>query len=344
MPFRFRKTVRVGPVRLNFGKRGFTSLGVGRTTFRKGYTPRTSIPTGISGLSFQAGGKRTKAAKTPAPNSNTTPVEPRHGGRLRRWFFYALGGLVVLCMLGALFDNDSERETASAPAEISGPTRTARPTATAQAEEGTPLPDAAALLPPAQSTAELAATEQAAPTSTPSIVETAAPLLEAAGPPRGVAARTANVRDQPTSEGSTVIGSVVAGESLTLRRRTPDGTWLAVVTPGGVIGWVSAGLLTVAPEVAAALPAGTTDDAITVRPTAVPQQAPAAQPPVARGGSFDPVGEDCPANAPIKGNINRDKEYIYHMPGQQAYTRTIPEQCFATAAQAQAAGFRAAKR
>ena len=54
MPFRFRKTFHVGPVRFNLGKRGFTSLGVGRTTFRAGYTPRTSIPTGISGLQYFA--------------------------------------------------------------------------------------------------------------------------------------------------------------------------------------------------------------------------------------------------------------------------------------------------
>lgn len=56
----------------------------------------------------------------------------------------------------------------------------------------------------------------------------------------------------------------------------PDGTWLAVETQTGVVGWVSAGLLTVTPEVFAALPVGTTDEAISVGPTAVVAQQPTA--------------------------------------------------------------------
>ena len=48
-------------------------------------------------------------------------------------------------------------------------------------------------------------------------------------------------------------------------------------------------------------------------------------------------GVDAPGS--LKGNINSNDEYIYHIPGQQAYTCTIPERCFATAAQAEAADF-----
>ena len=48
----------------------------------------------------------------------------------------------------------------------------------------------------------------------------------------------------------------------------------------------------------------------------------------------------CPDSAPIKGNANSG---IYHRPGQQYYAQTKAEDCFATAAAAEAAGYRAAK-
>ena len=53
-----------------------------------------------------------------------------------------------------------------------------------------------------------------------------------------------------------------------------------------------------------------------------------------------PVGGECPSSAPIKGNAN---SMIYHRPDQQYYDITVAEECFATAAQAEAAGYRAAK-
>lgn len=49
---------------------------------------------------------------------------------------------------------------------------------------------------------------------------------------------------------------------------------------------------------------------------------------------------NCPADRPIKGNANSG---IYHVPGASFYTRTKPEQCFATEAEAIAAGYRKAK-
>jgi micrococcal nuclease len=58
------------------------------------------------------------------------------------------------------------------------------------------------------------------------------------------------------------------------------------------------------------------------------------------GGSTAPVGGSCPPSAPIKGNAN---SMIYHLPGQAYYDVTVAEECFATAAQAEAAGYRAAK-
>jgi hypothetical protein len=52
-----------------------------------------------------------------------------------------------------------------------------------------------------------------------------------------------------------------------------------------------------------------------------------------------PAAQDCPAGQ-IKGNIGGSGSRVYHMPGGSFYNRTKAEQCFATEAEAQAAGFR----
>ena len=48
----------------------------------------------------------------------------------------------------------------------------------------------------------------------------------------------------------------------------------------------------------------------------------------------------CPSGYPIKGNAN---SRIYHVPGGRFYDRTVPERCYASAADAEADGYRAAK-
>lgn len=74
-----------------------------------------------------------------------------------------------------------------------------------------------------------------------------------------------------------------------------------------------------------------------------PQPKPTTSPKPA-GGGVAPSGDSCPSGYPIKGNINAKGEYIYHVPGGAFYGRTSPERCFATQADARAAGFRASKR
>jgi hypothetical protein len=49
---------------------------------------------------------------------------------------------------------------------------------------------------------------------------------------------------------------------------------------------------------------------------------------------------DCPEGFPIKGNASSG---IYHEPDSASYAQTIPEFCFASSAEAEAAGFRASK-
>lgn len=54
-----------------------------------------------------------------------------------------------------------------------------------------------------------------------------------------------------------------------------------------------------------------------------------------------PVEGVCPVSHPIKGNADSG---IFHVPGGMSYDRTVPERCYATEADAEADGFRRAKR
>lgn len=73
-------------------------------------------------------------------------------------------------------------------------------------------------------------------------------------------------------------------------------------------------------------------------PAAAPTEPPVPQP---AQGPAAPIGNDCPPGFPIKGN--QGDEWIYHVPGGRSYSRTEPEQCFATEADARSAGYRAAQ-
>jgi micrococcal nuclease len=75
--------------------------------------------------------------------------------------------------------------------------------------------------------------------------------------------------------------------------------------------------------------------------TPTPILEPTPPPPPPPSSSGPPVsGNACPSEAPIKGN----QSGIYHVPGGQSYERTIPEECFASEEEAQAAGYRKAQR
>lgn len=53
-----------------------------------------------------------------------------------------------------------------------------------------------------------------------------------------------------------------------------------------------------------------------------------------------PVDGECPPGYPIKAN---DNSGIFHVPGGRFYVRTVPERCYADAADAEADGYRRAK-
>lgn len=56
------------------------------------------------------------------------------------------------------------------------------------------------------------------------------------------------------------------------------------------------------------------------------------------------VTPQAPAVCTVKGNRSSSGEWIYHVPGGQYYAVTVAEECFATEAQAVAAGYRKSKR
>ena len=83
---------------------------------------------------------------------------------------------------------------------------------------------------------------------------------------------------------------------------------------------------------AAPVPAPTPD-------TAAP--APGADPGPARVRWVPPVDGACPDGHPLKAN---ESSGLHHRPGGLSYERTRPDRCYATPADAEADGFRAAKR
>ena len=78
----------------------------------------------------------------------------------------------------------------------------------------------------------------------------------------------------------------------------------------------------------------------TARPAVGPSGLPGQQG-VSPSGRAQPNGMNCPPTHPIKGN--RDS-MIYHPPEGELYGRTRPEECFATPADAEAAGYRRSLR
>src|SRR5215203_551215 len=89
--------------------------------------------------------------------------------------------------------------------------------------------------------------------------------------------------------------------------------------------------------------AGTTTSAsVSASASDTPSASASASEAPSGGGGVPPISENnCPASHPIKGN---GESGIYHVPGGQYYDVTNPEECFASEADASAAGYRASER
>ena len=213
------------------------------------------------------------------------------------------------------------------------------PPATPAAVSIPPIAQQVAIAPPSTATAQ--------PTSSP------VPL------PVSPIPSTPTIAPQPRL---VIIGSGAAGLSL---RKTPgtgerlkvlkDGaeltvlgaaqqaaghSWVPVKDHDGTEGWVAAQFTTPARANAAAISALITATSPPITPTAAIIATPTIPPTPKPGGRATPQGSDCPVQVPIKGN----QSGLYHVPGGASYAATKPEACFATTADADAAGFTRAKR
>jgi hypothetical protein len=131
-----------------------------------------------------------------------------------------------------------------------------------------------------------------------------------------------------------------------LLRQTPTGTTGASTTPRPLAAMPSAPEPGVPDQLAAAeleSPVAIKDIASETAAKSTNEVAGAAKPatPAAAGGRVEPVDGACPASHPIKGNKSSMGALIYHTPASASYDRTRPEACFATEAEAEAAGYRA---
>lgn len=200
------------------------------------------------------------------------------------------------------------------------------------------------------------------PTPIPTAVPTAAPVVQPVilptEPPAGATVNNgANLRSGPGTDYA-VVNTAAAGTPLTLIGRNQVGDWYQ--TDSGV--WISAGLVSNAPialAVVAAppLPTPTTAVVVAAPPPPVVVAAPTAVPVVnaPASGASNPDAFVCNggctqpppgATCVIKGNVNSNKELIYHTTSSRSYKNTDikPEEgdrWFCTEAEAQAAGFRA---
>jgi hypothetical protein len=125
-------------------------------------------------------------------------------------------------------------------------------------------------------------------------------------------------------------------------RQAEGRVWKMVAQPGGAEGWVAADFLTASPPAA---PAGSpvpspaaiaslTSVIIGASATAVPSSRPGAV-------RVAPQGADCPTTHPIKANATSS---LYYASADTAYATSRPDACFASQADAETAGFKAASR
>ena len=174
----------------------------------------------------------------------------------------------------------------------------------------------------------------------------------------------ADLRGGPGTEYQ-IVGGATAGQrldgNLAVVGRSADGQWLALADGA----WISSSLVTGVPgglavanapaaAVAPAAPAAepTSVAAALTVPTPAATEVVAANPGTGSGQWPEYTCEDNPSPppnpaCPIKGNIS--SEHIYHMPGQRDYCKTVideskGERWFCSPEEAEAAGWRAAKR
>jgi hypothetical protein len=168
--------------------------------------------------------------------------------------------------------------------------------------------------------------------------ETAPPIEPAAGRSTGPAASSAS--EALTSDpGQSAVGALATESPVPVPAPSPPGSLRDRAQPPATI---AVGAPPSAPPDAQSLVPAPPPTETPPEPTAAsPVAAASAAPPRLQGAVAGDGSHDCPDGFPIKGNAS---SMIYHRPGQSSYERTIPEFCFASAADAEAAGYRPPRR
>ena len=210
----------------------------------------------------------------------------------------------------------------------------------------TPSAQPTPIAPPAATSTSVAPAATVTPTAGSAAVAEAAPTApttgaasdEPAPAERVRVANTdgwgANLRAEPGVGAPTLkaVGEGTALEVIGQDRQADDQAWRGVRDPSdGASGWVAAELVE---PIDAHIPTAAEPEATAAR-TADPRPAP--------GGSVAPRGADCPLSHPIKAGRGGGV-WTYHTRMRPSYGSTIPHECFATASEAQAAGYRQSPR
>jgi hypothetical protein len=125
-------------------------------------------------------------------------------------------------------------------------------------------------------------------------------------------------------------------------RQDSGRSWRHVRDAEGTEGWIAADLVAPLQALSAEATALGTPTRTVFQPSTVGSAG--ARPSTDGAGRAAPRGSACPSSHPIKGNHSSSGAWIYHTPSGAFYSRTNPEACFATEADARAAGFRASQR
>ena len=142
MGFRFRKSVNLGPLRVNFSKSG-VGYSVGGKGFRAtkkaggGFRTTASIPgTGISYVrDYPTSGKKKASGSTasPSPSGNPNQTTPPSGGKKRRKWPYVVAAVLVVGMIGSCVQNDDTDQVSGGgfTSQVSSSISTSEPEASA---------------------------------------------------------------------------------------------------------------------------------------------------------------------------------------------------------------------
>jgi hypothetical protein len=123
MAWRFRKSLKLGPVRLNLSKSGIGySIGgrgfrVGKDAKGRSYTAASIPGTGLYSRTYS---RAAKATAPPTLSAGATGAQPDSGRGLALFLLFAGGVLVGVLLMGILFSS-------SAPAPVTTPAAVSPP-------------------------------------------------------------------------------------------------------------------------------------------------------------------------------------------------------------------------